>query len=168
MAFELAAYGLISGLLCRRLPKNAAGVYASLAGAMVGGRMVSGAVRALITLASPTPFGLAIFWTEAVLNAIPGIPAGKDPLVLPPARPPLPSPMTALEQMCAALSPLAGGGGRVLDALDGPCASGKTTLAGQAARQLAAPGPHGRLFLPPARPLARLAQPGGKCDWERV
>ena len=30
-------------------------------------------VRALITLASPTPFGLAIFWTEAVLNAIPGI-----------------------------------------------------------------------------------------------
>ena len=44
--------------------------------------------------------------------------------------------MTALEQMCAALSPLAGGGGRVLAALDGPCASGKTTLAGQAARQL--------------------------------
>ena len=42
--------------------------------------------------------------------------------------------MTALEQMCAALSPLAGGGGRVLAALDGPCASGKTTLAGQAAR----------------------------------
>ena len=73
MAFELAAYGLISGLLYRRLPKNAAGVYASLAGAMVGGRMVWGAVRALITLASPTPFGLAIFWTEAVLNAIPGI-----------------------------------------------------------------------------------------------
>ena len=34
---------------------------------------VWGAVRALITLASPTPFGLAIFWTEAVLNAIPGI-----------------------------------------------------------------------------------------------
>ena len=27
--------------------------------------------------------------------------------------------MTALEQMCAALSPLAGGGGRVLAALDG-------------------------------------------------
>ena len=73
MAFELAAYGLISGLLYRRLPKNAAGVYASLAGAMVGGRMVWGAVRALITLASPTPFGLALFWTEAVLNAIPGI-----------------------------------------------------------------------------------------------
>lgn len=73
MAFELAAYGLISGLLYRRLPKNAAGVYASLAGAMVGGRMVWGAVRALITLASPTHFGLAIFWTEAVLNAIPGI-----------------------------------------------------------------------------------------------
>lgn len=55
MAFELAAYGLISGLLYRRLPKNAAGVYASLAGAMVGGRMVWGAVRALITLASPPP-----------------------------------------------------------------------------------------------------------------
>ena len=73
MEKAVAAYGLISGLLYRRLPKNAAGVYASLAGAMVGGRMVWGAVRALITLASPTPFGLAIFWTEAVLNAIPGI-----------------------------------------------------------------------------------------------
>ena len=60
--------------------------------------------------------------------------------------------MTALEQMCAALSPLAGGGGRVLAALDGPCASGKTTLAGQAARQLG----------------CRLAQPGGNVDWERV
>ena len=37
------------------------------------GEWSGGAVRALITLASPTPFGLAIFWTEAVLNAIPGI-----------------------------------------------------------------------------------------------
>ena len=60
--------------------------------------------------------------------------------------------MTALEQMCAALSPLAGGGGRVLAALDGPCASGKTTLAGQAARQLGCPLVHmDDFFLPPAR-----------------
>lgn len=73
--------------------------------------------------------------------------------------------MTALEQMCAALSPLAGGGGRVLAALDGPCASGKTTLAGQAARQLGCPLVHmDDFFLPPARKTpARLAQPGGKC-----
>lgn len=78
--------------------------------------------------------------------------------------------MTALEQMCAALSPLAGGGGRVLAALDGPCASGKTTLAGQAARQLGCPLVHmDDFFLPPARKTpARLAQPGGNVDWERV
>ena len=62
--------------------------------------------------------------------------------------------MTALEQMCAALSPLAGGGGRVLAALDGPCASGKTTLAGQAARQLGCPLVHmDDFFLPPARKM---------------
>ena len=78
--------------------------------------------------------------------------------------------MTALEQMCAALSPLAGGGGRVLAALDGPCASGKTTLAGQAARHLGCPLVHmDDFFLPPARKTpARLAQPGGNVDWERV
>ena len=78
--------------------------------------------------------------------------------------------MTALEQMCAALSPLAGGGGRVLAALDGPCASGKTTRAGQAARQLGCPLVHmDDFFLPPARKTpARLAQPGGNVDWERV
>ena len=69
----LAGRPEFSGLLSRGLPKIAAGVYAALAGALVGGRLVWGAVRALITLASPTPFGLAIFWTEAVLNAIPGI-----------------------------------------------------------------------------------------------
>ena len=48
------------------------------AGAVVDGektleQMGEEIFEALITLASPTPFGLAIFWTEAVLNAIPGI-----------------------------------------------------------------------------------------------
>ena len=77
--------------------------------------------------------------------------------------------MTALEQMCAALSPLAGGGGRVLAALDGPCASGKTTLAGQAARQLGCPLVHMDDFylLPHQRTPARLEEPGGNVDYER-
>lgn len=64
--------------------------------------------------------------------------------------------------MCAALSPLAGGGGRVLAALDGPCASGKTTLAGQAARQLGCPLVHmDDFFLPRrARPPPAWPSPG--------
>ena len=42
MAFEMAVYGLVSGALYRLLPKNLGGIYASLIGAMVAGRVVSG------------------------------------------------------------------------------------------------------------------------------
>ena len=44
MAFELATYGFISGLLHRLLPDKAVWMYVSLAGAMVVGRLVYCAV----------------------------------------------------------------------------------------------------------------------------
>ena len=49
MAFELAAYGGISGLLYRILPKKIPYIYVSLIGAMVGGRIIWGIARFIFT-----------------------------------------------------------------------------------------------------------------------
>ena len=45
MMFELAAYGAFSGLLLQFLPKKLYCLYASLIGAMLGGRIVWGIAR---------------------------------------------------------------------------------------------------------------------------
>ncbi len=73
MAFELAAYGFVSGFLYRRLPKNLGGIYASLIGAMLCGRVVWGVVRALLTLAGNNSFTFSAFLAGAFTTAIPGI-----------------------------------------------------------------------------------------------
>ena len=73
MAFELAAYGFLSGFLYMRLPKNLGGVYAALISAMAGGRVVWGLVRAMLTLAGNSSFSFALFIADGFLNAIPGI-----------------------------------------------------------------------------------------------
>ena len=49
MCFELAAYGLVSGLLYRTLPKRPVNIYAALTGAMLAGRVVWGVVRVLLS-----------------------------------------------------------------------------------------------------------------------
>ena len=49
MAFELAAYGLIIGLVYRLLPKHGvAALYISLLTAMVGGRLVWGVAEVVL------------------------------------------------------------------------------------------------------------------------
>lgn len=73
MAFEMAAYGFVSGFLYRRLPKTLGGIYASLIGAMLMGRIVWGIVRALLTLAGNNTFSFAAFIAGAFTTAIPGI-----------------------------------------------------------------------------------------------
>lgn len=73
MSFELAAYGLVSGLLFRKLHGGTWTVYASLAGAMAAGRLVWGAVRVVMLGLSDIPFSWAVFVTEGFVNAIPGI-----------------------------------------------------------------------------------------------
>ena len=73
MAFELAAYGAISGLLYAKLPKNKASVYVSLVTAMIVGRLVWGAARFVFAGLNVTAFGLQAFWAGAVTGAIPGI-----------------------------------------------------------------------------------------------
>ena len=73
MCFELAADGLVSGLLYRRLPKKILYVYVSLVGAMLAGRVVWGISMAVISGVSGSPFTWAAFMAGAFFNAVPGI-----------------------------------------------------------------------------------------------
>ena len=73
MAFELAAYGLISGVLYRMLPKKIPYIYVSLIGAMIGGRIVWGIAQFIIMGLQGSEFPMSAFLAGAVTNAIPGI-----------------------------------------------------------------------------------------------
>lgn len=73
MAFELAAYGLLSGLLYKLLPKKTPFIYASLIGAMLGGRIVWGITKYALTVASGNTFTLSMFIAGAFTQAVPGI-----------------------------------------------------------------------------------------------
>ena len=73
MSFELATYGLVSGLLYHKLPRKKASVYVSLLTAMVAGRLVWGVARFLCAGLDVSAFGLSAFWAGAVTTAIPGI-----------------------------------------------------------------------------------------------
>lgn len=73
MAFELAAYGFLTGLLYRKLPGKPVYAYISLIGAMLGGRAVWGVVAFALNSLLGNPFTLAIFMASAFTNAIPGI-----------------------------------------------------------------------------------------------
>jgi len=72
MAFELAAYGALTGLLYRALPKTVPCLYVSLLGAMLGGRIVWGVVR-WVMMATGVEFGFQAFLTGAFVFALPGI-----------------------------------------------------------------------------------------------
>ena len=73
MSFELAAYGLVSGLLYSRLPRRTGSIYAALVGAMLSGRIIWGIVMMLILNATGSAFTWAAFLAGAFTNAIPGI-----------------------------------------------------------------------------------------------
>ena len=73
MAFELAAYGFISGFLYHRLPRSRVSVYVSLITAMLLGRAVWGIVMFACMGFDPSAFGFSAFIAAAVSSAIPGI-----------------------------------------------------------------------------------------------
>ncbi len=73
MAFELAAYGLMSGVLYRALPKKKGYIYCSLIIAMIVGRLVWGTVQFVCMGLDASKFGFDAFWAGAVVNALPGI-----------------------------------------------------------------------------------------------
>ena len=73
MAFELGAYGLLSGLFYKLLPKKTPYLYLSLILAMIGGRLVWGLAQTVFMGMAGKSFTLAAFWAGAFANAWPGI-----------------------------------------------------------------------------------------------
>ena len=73
MAFELAAYGAVSGWFYRRVKHTLPMMYAALVSAMVAGRLVWGAVRFVLAGLSGTAFPFSAFLSGALLTAVPGI-----------------------------------------------------------------------------------------------
>lgn len=74
MAFELAAYGALAGFFYGRSKwKCVIALYRALLAAMIGGRLVWGAVMVVLTGISGSGFTWAMFLSGAFLNAIPGI-----------------------------------------------------------------------------------------------
>ena len=74
MAFELATYGFIIGLVYSLVKKqNIVTIYISLLSAMVMGRLVWGVVQAILLGATGSALTFQVFMASALLNAVPGI-----------------------------------------------------------------------------------------------
>lgn len=73
MAFEMAVYGMIAGLLYKRLPKKILYIYVSLISAMIGGRIVWGIARFVLAGLSASTFPIEAFIAGAFAEVIPGI-----------------------------------------------------------------------------------------------
>ncbi|MDO5520149.1 MAG: ECF transporter S component [bacterium] len=73
MSFELAAYGLVSGVLYDLLKGVKLRAYITLIGAMVIGRIIWGIAAFCIYHAIGNVFTWKLFATQAFLRAIPGI-----------------------------------------------------------------------------------------------
>ncbi|MBE5817211.1 MAG: ECF transporter S component [Clostridiales bacterium] len=73
MAFELAVYGAVAGLMHRILPRKKPYIYCSLLIAMVLGRLVWGAAMFVCLGINGGAFTFSAFLAGAVTNAVPGI-----------------------------------------------------------------------------------------------
>ena len=73
MAFELAVYGLISGIMYKFLPKNKGYIYLSLITAMILGRIVWGGAMLICMGITGKTFTFSAFVAGAFTNAMPGI-----------------------------------------------------------------------------------------------
>ena len=73
MAFELAAYGVLTGILYRVFPKKILFIYTTLVLSMLGGRLVWGGVQMVLLGLGGKPFTWAMFVAGGFVNAVPGI-----------------------------------------------------------------------------------------------
>lgn len=73
MAFEMAVYGIVTGILYRLLPRKKGSLYLALLPAMAAGRMAWGAVRFIMAGLQGSEFSLQMFWAGAVTSVIPGM-----------------------------------------------------------------------------------------------
>ena len=73
MAFELCAYGLMTGILYKLLPKKTATIYITLILSMIAGRIIWGIARFIMAGLTAGEFPFSAFIAGAVTTAIPGI-----------------------------------------------------------------------------------------------
>lgn len=73
MTFELATYGLVSGLLYKVFPKKIPYIYVTLIISMIAGRIVWGIARYILASVAKGTFTFEAFLAGAVTTAIPGI-----------------------------------------------------------------------------------------------
>lgn len=73
MAFELAVYGCMTGLLYKLFPKKNAFIYVNLIIAMICGRTIWGIASFFLYGLSGIAFTGEVFMAGAFINAIPGI-----------------------------------------------------------------------------------------------
>lgn len=73
MAFELAAYGAVAGIMHKILPKKKISIYGSLLIAMIAGRIVWGCAMYIFMGINGGAFTFSAFIAGAFTNAIPGI-----------------------------------------------------------------------------------------------
>ncbi|HHW01091.1 MAG TPA: ECF transporter S component [Clostridiaceae bacterium] len=73
MAFELATYGFMTGLLHKLLPKKKGFIFVSLILSMICGRIVWGCVSLILYGLGNMAFTWELFMAGAFINAIPGI-----------------------------------------------------------------------------------------------
>ena len=73
MAFELAAYGALAGILYKAFPKKIPYIYVTLILAMIGGRIVWGIVDFILLSINGSQLTMEMFLSAVVLKSIPGI-----------------------------------------------------------------------------------------------
>ena len=73
MAFELATYALVAGLLYKKSKQSILSLYVAMIAAMVAGRAVWGVCMMILLGVKGNTFTLSAFLSGALLNAIPGI-----------------------------------------------------------------------------------------------
>lgn len=74
MAFELCAYGIVAGLMSKKLGTGSLkNIFIALITAMVAGRIVWGLAQMVILGIRGTGFTFAAFLAGAITNAVPGI-----------------------------------------------------------------------------------------------
>ena len=73
MAFELAAYGLVAGIMHKLLREKKIYIYISLLVSMIAGRLVWGTAMFICMGINGDSFTFSAFLTGAVINAVPGI-----------------------------------------------------------------------------------------------
>lgn len=70
MVFELCAYGVLTGVLYRKLRWN---IYLALICSMLGGRAVSGIANAAFLGMAGRPYGVSAFLSSSFVTSLPGI-----------------------------------------------------------------------------------------------